>query len=53
MQRPVSLVIALLALLSIPAAMLNAAGGEKPVERSYAVTPPAPRTQTAAMVSAK
>tara|TARA_R110000782_G_scaffold78293_5_gene156057 strand:- start:33963 stop:38012 length:4050 start_codon:yes stop_codon:yes gene_type:complete len=36
-----------------PLAMLNASGGEKPVERVYAVTPPAPMSQSAEAVAAK
>lgn len=53
MQRLIAILVMLLALAAIPVAMLKASSGEKPVERTYAVTPPAPRTQTAEMVKAK
>ncbi|HTH28662.1 MAG TPA: hypothetical protein VL918_09360, partial [Sphingobium sp.] len=53
MQRLVSLLLMLLAAIAIPAAMLRASEGEKPVARTYVKTPPAPRTQTAEAVQAK
>jgi hypothetical protein len=53
MQRRISILLMLLALLAIPAAMLRASGGEVAVSRIYAVTPPAPQTQTAEQVQAK
>jgi hypothetical protein len=43
----------ILAALTVPVVILHASDAEKPVERVYAVTPPAPMSQTAEQVAAK
>ncbi|KFG88274.1 LVIVD repeat-containing protein [Sphingobium herbicidovorans NBRC 16415] len=43
----------ILAALTVPVVILHASDAEKPVERVYAVTPPAPMSQTADQVAAK
>ncbi|HEX7741696.1 MAG TPA: hypothetical protein VF442_04580, partial [Sphingobium sp.] len=43
----------MLAVLLLPVAILHASDAEKPVARVYAVTPPAPMSQTAEQVAAK
>ena len=55
MQRLLSLLLLLLAALAIPASLIRAAEGEKPVERDYArvTAQPAPASQTAEQVAAK
>src|SRR3546814_13815723 len=46
-------VMAVLAALLLPGAILHASDAEKPVERHYAPAPPAPMSQTADQVAAK
>ena len=46
-------VVLVAAILLLPVAILHASDAEKPVERHYAVTPPAPMSQTADQVAAK
>jgi hypothetical protein len=48
-----ALFLLILAALALPVAILNASDAEKPVERVYAKTPPAPMSQTADQVAAK
>lgn len=48
-----ALLLLLLAALLIPVAILHASDAEKPVERHYALAPPAPMSQTAGQVAAK
>ncbi|ANI79568.1 LVIVD repeat-containing protein [Sphingobium sp. EP60837] len=48
-----ALFLLILAALALPVAILNASDAEKPVERVYAKTAPAPMSQTAEQVAAK
>ncbi|SCW87601.1 LVIVD repeat-containing protein [Sphingobium faniae] len=53
-MRPLlALFLLILAALAVPVAILHASDAEKPVERTYALTPPAPMSQTAGQVAAK
>lgn len=51
--RSVGAILLLIASLMVPAAMVYASDAEKPVARVYLDTPPAPMSQTAAMVAQK
>ena len=51
--RSVGTILLLIASLMVPAAMVYANDAEKPVARVYLDTPPAPMSQTAAMVAQK
>lgn len=55
MQRLLSLLLLIIAALAIPAAMLSASEGEKPVKRDYSrvTAPPAPMSQSPANVAVK
>ena len=53
-MRPLfAFLLLILAALTVPVVILHASDAEKPVERVYAVTPPAPMSQTAEQVAAK
>lgn len=51
-KQPAAILIAVISIVVVPIALM-AAEGEKPVERTYAVTPPAPANQTAEAAEAK
>ncbi len=51
--RSVGAILLLIASLMVPAAIVYASDAEKPVARVYLDTPPAPMSQTAAMVAQK
>ena len=53
-MRPIfAFLMLMLAALMVPVVILHASDAEKPVERVYAKTPPAPMSQTADQVAAK